>query len=72
MKKSSVSINMEKVRALTESRLWSWAELARESRLSVATIFSLQSGRRNSSNLTVRKLAAALGVEPAEIIKEQE
>lgn len=72
MKKSRVSIDMEKVRALTESRLWSWAELARKSGLSVSTIFSLQSGKRNSSNLTARKLAAALGVKPAEIIKEQE
>ena len=70
MKKSSVTIDMEKVRYLTENQLWSWADLARKARLSVATVFSLQSGRRNSSYLTARKLAAALGVEPQEIIKK--
>lgn len=70
MKKSSVTINMEQVRHLTESRLWSWNELARKAGLSVTTIFSLRSGRRNASNLTARKIAAALGVAPQEIIKK--
>lgn len=70
MKRCSVTIDMEKVRDLTEAKLWGWAYLARKARLSTATIYSLQSGRRNSSLLTVRKLAAALGVEPQEIIKK--
>ena len=70
MKKCSVTIDMEKVRGLTEAKLWGWADLARGARLSTATIYSLQSGRRNSSRLTARKLAAALGVEPQEIIKK--
>ena len=72
MKKSSVIIDMEKVRNLTESHLWSWAELSRKAEVSVATIYSLQTGRRNASILTTRKLAGALGVEPSEIVKEEQ
>lgn len=72
MKKSSVIIDMDKVRNLTERRLWSWAELSRKAAVSVATIYSLQTGRRNASILTIRKLANALGVEPSEIVKEEQ
>lgn len=64
------SVDMEKVCKLTQEKFWTTAELGRKAHLSQATIFSLKAKRRNASMLTVRKLAAALDVSPAEIIEK--
>lgn len=65
---TSYYVNMDKVCELTQEKFWTIAELTRKAHLSQATYFSLKSGRRKASVLTVKKLAAALGVSPAEII----
>lgn len=65
---SSAALDAKKVQALTEARFMSWAELALRSDISASTISLLMAGKRNASYKTIRRLAAALDVEPAEII----
>lgn len=65
----SVSLDMEKVQSLAYSKYWTLAELARQSRLSNATIFSLKANRRRASMKTLLQIAHALQVDPADIIK---
>lgn len=67
-KKSTYKVNAEKLRGLAEARCLSWARLARLADISAATVLSVAAGRRNASLNTVRKLAAALEVEPAELL----
>ena len=64
-------VDMEKVCKLTQEKFWTIAELTRKAHLSQATYFSLKSGRRKASVLTVKKIAAALDVSPADIAKEE-
>lgn len=61
---------MEKVKSMMYEKLWTWAELARQSNVTQSTLFALQAGRRNPSARTVYKIAYALNVEPAEIMKQ--
>lgn len=65
---TSYYVNMDKVSKMREEKFWTIAELTRKAHLSQATYFSLKSGRRKASVLTVKKIAAALDVSPAEII----
>lgn len=67
---TSFHVNMDKVYELTQEKFWTIAELGRQAHLSQATIFSLKAKRRNVSMRTVKKLAAALDVSPAEIIEK--
>ena len=64
------SVNMEKVDELRLKKFWTNSELERKAHLTQATIYSLKAKRRNACILTVRKLAAALDVSPAEIIEK--
>lgn len=64
------TVNMGKVCELTQEKFWTIAELTRKAHLSQATYFSLKSGRRKASVLTVKKIAAALDVSPADIIEK--
>lgn len=66
----SVVIDMPKVKEMTYRKLWTWAELAKKAGITQPTIFALQSGRRKASIRTAYKIAAALDVEPSEIIKK--
>lgn len=66
--RDTFSVNMEKVDELRLKKFWTNSELGRKAHLSQATIFSLKAKRRNVSMRTVKKLAAALDVSPAEII----
>lgn len=66
---ASYSVNMQRVQELAFKRLWTWAELSRRADLTPATIFALLAGRRKASLRTVYKLARALEVDPAELIK---
>lgn len=72
MNKRITRLDAQKIENLVNGQFLSFGELAKMAGISSATIFALRAGRRNASYKTVRKLAAALGVEPAEIIKEQE
>ena len=67
---TSFYVNMDKVCKMREERFWTIAELIRKAHLSQATYYSLKSRRRKASILTVKKLAAALDVSPADIIEK--
>lgn len=66
---TSTLVNMNKVRELATAKLWTFAELARRSKVSDATLYSLQSKRRKASFLTIQKIATALEVQPNELIE---
>lgn len=71
--RDTFSVNMKKVYELRLQKFWTTSELGRQAHLSQATIFSLKAKRRNGRNAsmrTVKKLAAALDVSPAEIIEK--
>lgn len=65
-----VAIDMLKVKEMTYRKLWTWADLAKQAGITQPTIYALQAGRRKASQRTLFKLAAALDVDPSEIIKE--
>lgn len=65
-----VTIDMLKVKEMTYRKLWTWADLAKQAGITQPTIYALQAGRRKASQRTLFKLAAALDVDPLEIIKE--
>lgn len=67
--RDTFSVNMKKVYELRLKKFWTTSELGRQAHLSQATVFSLKA-RRNVSMRTVKKLAAALDVSPAEIIEK--
>lgn len=67
---TSYYVNMNKVCKMREEKFWTIAELTRKAHLSQPTYYSLKSGRRKASILTVKKLAAALDVSPADIIEK--
>ncbi len=55
------------LRRVRELRAWSQRDLAERAGVAQATIVGLEGGRV-ARHVTTRKLAAALGVEPAELI----
>jgi transcriptional regulator with XRE-family HTH domain len=58
-----------KLRELRENRAFSVRDLAQEAGVSTDTITALEKGRRKAWPRNVRKLAAALGVNPQELMK---
>ena len=68
--RDTFSVNMEKVDELRLKKFWTYSELGIKAHLTHGTIYSLKAKRRNASMLTVKKLAAALDVSPAEIIEK--
>lgn len=55
------------LRRLREQRVWSQAELAERARVSRLTIHNLENGGE-ARPATIRKIAAALLVEPEELV----
>ena len=66
----TVEIDMKKVKEMTLKKFMSFADLAKSSNLSLATLFALQAKRRKASERTLYKIAAALDVSPADIIEK--
>lgn len=60
-----------KVRELRKRKFWSQAELAEAAGLGRETIARLETGKNQPHGKTIRALAAALGVEPQELVKEE-
>jgi transcriptional regulator with XRE-family HTH domain len=58
-----------KLKELREEQAFSVRDLAEEAGVSTDTITALEKGRRKAWPRNVRKLAAALGVEPRELMK---
>ena len=59
------------IRRLRELQALSQRELAARANLSVTTVNRIETGQRKPMPRTLRKLAEALGVTPAELIAEQ-
>lgn len=66
----AVFIRGEEVQRWRNARLMTQRELAEAAQLSQATIHQLETGKRDYAYPgTVKKLARALGVEPAQILR---
>ena len=64
-----VRLNVAKLRELRVERALSLRELATASGVSHTTIWKLEQGREEAHPRTIRLLAAALGVQPKELMK---
>ena len=60
---------MEKLRELRRRRVLTMQELAEKAGVGRNTIWRLEHGVMGAQPRTVRKLAAALGVQPEELVK---
>jgi transcriptional regulator with XRE-family HTH domain len=65
-----MEVNVERLKELRRERVLSLRELEERSGVSYNTIWRLEDGRQGAHPQTIRKLAEALGVEPAELLKE--
>lgn len=63
---------MEKLRGLRRRRVMTLRELQEKSGVAHKTIWRLENGRGGAQPRTIRKLAAALGVEPEELLAGEE
>ena len=61
---------MERLKELRRNRVLSLRELEERSGVSYNTIWRIEDGRQGAHPRTVRRLAAALDVEPSELLKE--
>jgi transcriptional regulator with XRE-family HTH domain len=64
-----VEVNVQKLRELRQRRVLTLHELGERSGVAYNTIWRLENGRTGAQPRTIRKLAAALGVEPEELVK---
>jgi transcriptional regulator with XRE-family HTH domain len=71
-KKPIMEVDGMKVRHLRERRSLSLRELSDLSGVNYNAIWRIEVGRTGAQPRTVRRLAEALGVEPHELMKEQE
>jgi transcriptional regulator with XRE-family HTH domain len=62
-------VNMHKLRELRRLRVLTLQELEAESGVSYSTLVRLEHGRTSAHPRTIRRLAEALGVDPAELLK---
>ena len=62
-----VEVDVERIRALRRERVLTIRELAEKAGVSKTTTSNLEQGQADAYPSTIRKLAAALEVEPAEM-----
>ena len=62
-------VDGEKLRQLRERRFLSHRDLARRANVSPTTVLNLEANRVEAQRRTIRKLAAALEVDPAELVR---
>jgi transcriptional regulator with XRE-family HTH domain len=65
-------IDGERLRRVRKERLLTQVELSKITGVAQDSISALETGKREAHPGTIRKLAKALGVDPTELIKEQE
>jgi transcriptional regulator with XRE-family HTH domain len=63
-----MEVNVQRLRELRRLRVLTLRELEEESGVSYNTIWRLENGYREARPSTIRKLAAALGVEASELV----
>ena len=64
------SITLSYLRQRRQTKGWSQRELGRLAGVSPGTVYRLENGLRGAYPVTLRKLAAALGVSPADLVRE--
>jgi transcriptional regulator with XRE-family HTH domain len=64
-----VEVDVEKLRQLRRQRVLTMEELAKKAGVGRNTIWRLEHGVMGAQPRTIRKLAAALGVKPEELVK---
>ncbi len=64
-----VEVEMQKLRELRHRRVLTLHELGERSGVAYNTIWRLENGKSGAQPRTIRKLAAALGVEPEELVR---
>jgi transcriptional regulator with XRE-family HTH domain len=62
----------EQLRRIRKERLLTQVDLSEMTGVAQDSISALETGKREAHPGTIKKLAKALGVEPRELIKEQE
>jgi transcriptional regulator with XRE-family HTH domain len=67
-----MEMNVDKLRELRRLRVLTLRELEEESGVSYNTIWRLENGHRQARPSTIRRLAVALRVEPAELVVARE
>jgi len=67
-----MEIDVHKLKALREGRVLSQRELARMANLAQGTLWRIERGFSEVHPQTIRKLAGVLGVEPKELVKQEE
>ena len=65
-----MEVNVQRLKELRREQVLSLRELEERSGVSYNTIWRIEDGRQGAHPRTIRKLAEALGVEPAELLKE--
>lgn len=68
---AGVSIDVDKLKRLRLERAWSRSELARRAGVTPDTVAKWERGHRRPKPDALGQLAAALDVEPAELLPEQ-
>lgn len=70
-KRKVMEVDVEKLKTLREQRVMSIGDLSDKSGIHRNTISRMENGRGKAYTSTIRKLAAALGVEPRELVKAE-
>ncbi len=64
-------VDVGKLKELRQRRVLTLHELGERSGVSYNTVWRLENGKTGAQPRTIRKLAAALGVEPEELVRVQ-
>jgi transcriptional regulator with XRE-family HTH domain len=64
-----MEVNVQRLRELRRQRVLSMRELEEMSDVSYNTIWRLENGVTGAQPRTIRKIAAALRIDPAELVK---
>ncbi len=67
-----MEVNVGRLRELRRQRVLTLRELEERSGVAYNTIWRLENGKTGAQPRTIRKLAAALGVEPEELVKTED
>jgi transcriptional regulator with XRE-family HTH domain len=66
-----MEVDVQKLKNLREDRVLSQRELARMANLAYGTVWRIENGYPEARPSTIRRLAAALGVEPRELTERE-
>ena len=67
-----MDVNVQRLRELRRQKVPSMRELEEISGVSYNTIWRLETGKTGAQPRTIRRIAHALGVDPAELVKGEE